>query len=460
MPIQLKTKGETVMKRKVVVTVFISALVLSLSGCNSNTDSETKVQESNTTDSAEPNEEEIDSQEEILSEENEVPSTGFSTEYTVENAKDGYFIVSKLDGELYGLLDSYGNEVLPLEYDSIEFPESKEAEAVIVEAEGNKGIVDYEGTTMLPLEYEAISNYGSNSDFYLVQKAGTQSLVRLDGTVEQSLKGTYDAILNNSFLVSGLDNYLTEYSAHTVYNLNEELLYECKYEKSQRSEYDYILSMDYVDGLIKLFKKSPEIYSSLMDTSGQIIFTTTDNNPTDWDISSLQNNNLFRISGDNQSLYNLSTGEVSEAKYKNIVYADEDTILASTEDGGNVDVYNMKGEIENTLNLSAESISLQENSALIVAKYGETYRIYDKDGVELSDERYLDVEPIESYWMIQDLDGNYGLMGNSGDIVIEFGSMGEESYNGLGWKDVYSFDDTFCIVTESSSESNVWLFSK
>lgn len=322
--------------KKICVALLSAILVICICipGCKSGNTEEGKDAESLTEEAESPSEpqeeaagnstaENTDDTEDIQM------STGFSTEYTVTDAKDGYFIVSKLDNTLFGLLDSYGNEILPLEYDSIIFPESIDAQAIIVKTEGKMGLFDYNGNEILPLEYESISNYGSNSELYLVQKDGAQCLIGLDGTVEMSLDGIYDAVLNNSFLVSGFDNYLSSYSARAVYNLDEKLLYECKYEKSQRSEYDHILSMDDVDGLIKLFSQSPAIYSSLMDDSGQIIFTTTDSNSTDWDINPLQDNNLFRITGESQKLYNLTTGTISEQEYNNIVRADEDTILAS-----------------------------------------------------------------------------------------------------------------------------------
>lgn len=50
----------------------------------------------------------------------------FSTEYTVEGYSHGYFIVTKMNGKLYGVLDAEGNEVLPLKYDQIGFYNSDE----------------------------------------------------------------------------------------------------------------------------------------------------------------------------------------------------------------------------------------------------------------------------------------------------------------------------------------------
>ena len=45
----------------------------------------------------------------------------FSTEYDVVDYCQGCFIVSKNDGLLYGVLDMHGNELIPCDYDEIEF---------------------------------------------------------------------------------------------------------------------------------------------------------------------------------------------------------------------------------------------------------------------------------------------------------------------------------------------------
>lgn len=390
---------------------------------------------------------------------NEV-SKGFSTDYKVKDAKDGYFIVSKLDEKLYGLLDPTGDEVLPLEYDSISFPESEKAQAVIVKSEGKMGLYDYDGNEILPLEYEDISNYGDNSDYYLVEKSGIQSLMELSGKIYKTLNGNYDAVFNNTFLVSGLKSVYTgnEYSCSAAYDLDEQLLYECRLEKDQKTEYSDIKYLNSVNGLIKLqvLSTSPP-HSSLMDSSGNILLTSSYIDPSYWDIKSLQDDNLFIITGSDMYLYNLSTGTISEQPYHNIVRADDNTIIASRTDN-NIDIYNLNGEIERTLELGAESLMISENSTLIIVEYGNTYRIYNDEGNQISDERFLDAEFIEGFLMVQNLDGEYGLMDDNGDMRIPFGEMGNESYGGKEWDETYVFDDTFCIVTEDSNGCNVRMF--
>ena len=50
----------------------------------------------------------------------------FSTEYEVQDYFNGYFIVSKLQGKLWGVIDNSGNEIIPLKYTSIVFENKKE----------------------------------------------------------------------------------------------------------------------------------------------------------------------------------------------------------------------------------------------------------------------------------------------------------------------------------------------
>ena len=51
--------------------------------------------------------------------ENITEPSGFTTPYVIEDEKDGYYIVSKLDESVYGLIESNGIEILNLEYNSI-----------------------------------------------------------------------------------------------------------------------------------------------------------------------------------------------------------------------------------------------------------------------------------------------------------------------------------------------------
>lgn len=51
-----------------------------------------------------------------------------TTDYKVEDYCNGYFIVSKMDGRLFGVINSKGKEVIPLKYDEVSFYNRQEVE--------------------------------------------------------------------------------------------------------------------------------------------------------------------------------------------------------------------------------------------------------------------------------------------------------------------------------------------
>ena len=198
-------------------TIFLSAQLL-FSGCGN---------AKNNSVISEYGEENQDEEEKDQSDtlENTIKPAGFTTPYTIEEEKDGYHIVSKLEGALYGLLAPDGTEMINVEYDNISFPESENANAVIVELEGKFGLYSYDGTELLPAEYESILNSGKYSELYLVEKDEKQSIVDLNGKTVQELSGLYDRLVGDCYLTmclgyNGYEKFFTD-----VYDLNENALF-------------------------------------------------------------------------------------------------------------------------------------------------------------------------------------------------------------------------------------------
>ncbi len=431
------------MKNKKVFFFVCLIFALVVSGCSGETESDSAPVQTESEESV-----------------NEV-SKGFSTVYKIEDAKDGYFIVSKLDGSLYGLLDSSGNEVIPLEYDDITFPESREAHAVVVKAEGKMGLYDYEGNEILPLEYEDISDSGLESQYYLVEQGGVQSIIHLDGREYKKLTGKYSSLVGDAFLVDGIDPAYTE-----VYNFNEEILFSGEIESANAS---YAYELESVPDYIGICRFNSSM--DLMDSNGNIVlsypYANSDNGyGMMGDINSNQLVTIDYYPNGIKNMYhpkllNISQNIVSEKYYNEITNSGDVIFAVSVSDGVNgynVDVYNLNGTLEKTLAFDGETVSTETSNSLISVKNGETYRLYDKEGNDLTNERYLDASPINSFWVLQNLDGEYGLMDDNGDMRIPFGEMGNESYGGKEWDETYEFDDTFCIVTEDSNGCNVWMF--
>lgn len=445
-------------KRKIAIllAVFLG-IQLVIPGCGKKEDAPVTSEISEEVSSSGYESEIVESSESVVEsaveelEKNTKPSS-FTTEYTIVDQRDGYFIVSKLQGTLYGLLDSRGKEVLELEYDKITFPESENAQAVIVELEGKYGLYGYEGQEILPIEYEMITNSGSNSTRYLVQKEGRQSVVGLDGTVEKELSRRYIELVGNAFLSEG----------YVYYTLDEKRLsveIPISYTTVSTAE------LEGVNDIICVGK--PQL--QLMDLDGNIIASVSEGIK----LKGLGSEKVFALSdspydedGFNlpHRIFTLDTQSISEKVYGQIVKVDEETILAnvlyasmsSIEDVDEIDVFNTNGQLEKTIEMGGRIVD-----TVIVSTSGKASRIYDKQGNQLTDERYLSVDmAARGFLIVQNLDGEYGIMDDkTGEMRIPFGGLDDEkSYGGKEWKNIYSFDDTLCIVTETGSGSMVSMF--
>ena len=93
------------MKRRVAFFISMLFVVISISGCSRYLGGAT---------------------EENNSVKEEKQGLLFSTEYEVQDYFNGYFIVSKLQGKLCGVIDDSGNEIIPLKYTSVVFENKKE----------------------------------------------------------------------------------------------------------------------------------------------------------------------------------------------------------------------------------------------------------------------------------------------------------------------------------------------
>lgn len=71
-------------------------------------------------------------------------------------AFENKFIVRNESGNLYGLINDYGEEILPCEFEKMEFVETKSKTVVEVQSKGYYGVYDLDGTELIPCQYTAI----------------------------------------------------------------------------------------------------------------------------------------------------------------------------------------------------------------------------------------------------------------------------------------------------------------
>ena len=411
--------------------------------------------------------------------ENTIKPAGFTTPYTIEEEKDGYHIVSKLEGALYGLLAPDGTEMINVEYDNISFPESENANAVIVELEGKFGLYSYDGTELLPAEYESILNSGKYSELYLVEKDEKQSIVDLNGKTVQELSGLYDRLVGDCYLTmclgyNGYEKFFTD-----VYDLNENALFTGGDVKKDTGLAFEIKDANNIMGIYhcgddSIFGSDDEQDStiSLVDSNWENVLSYTF--PYD-DVHEYTHISSYAIGSDGKwislhyprlglvqssVLYNVDTKEVGDENYLDFIRVDQDTFFGqSLEDGHiyKIDIFDNSGTIKATIeSVQAQNIPILEGNSMIVSQKGETYRIYNKNGELVTNERYLSAKLEGNFVIVQNLDGEYGIMDQSGKMRVPFGEVADgERYGGKEWEAIYAIDDALCIVTRDGEGSIV-----
>lgn len=414
--------------------------------------------------------------------ENITEPSGFTTPYAIEDEKDGYYIVSKLGGSLYGLIDSNGIEILNVEYDSISFPESEKANAVIVELEGEYGLYSYDGAELLPAEYENILNSGKYSELYLVEKDEKQSIVGLDGKMVQELSGAYDRLVGDCYLTmckgyNGYEKFFTD-----VYNLKEEVLFAGGESIGDAGLAFEIKDANNIMGIYhprgdSLYGRDdePDSTISLVDSNWNTMLSYTF--PYDGSLE-YEHISSYAISNDGKwislhyprsglaessVLYNVDTQEVSDENYLDFIRVDKDTFFGRRLENGHVyriDIFDNTGKIKESIeSIQAQNIPILEGNAMVLSQKGETYRIYNKDGDLLTDERYLSAELVGNFAIVQNLDGEYGILDDSGKMRVPFGEIKDGNrYEGREWTAIYAVEDSLCIVTRDGEGSIVSVF--
>lgn len=157
-------------------------------------------------------------------------------------------------------------------------------------------------------------------------------------------------------------------------------------------------------------------------------------------------------------LYDIIENKKIDTEYnQKIAKLNENEVIAER-DGG-LDVYDLKGKLVRTLDISGyDSIDIRND--ILVAKYGESYRVYDKQGKEITGERYLEYDQVGQYLMVKNLEGKWGIINKNGDIVCDFGVM-SDNYNYFG--DIISKDEIdgklYLLVESEDNTLVLWTLS-
>lgn len=390
------------------------------------------------------------------------------TEYDLEDYADGYIIVSKNDGLLYGVIDVQGREVIPVEYDNIKFVSGYQGKERIqggiyfcCEYEGQEEILDSNGQKILDGSVEFVKPYlGESTDttpLFYCRYTETYSFYNntnftLEGDEEiryyskngamlcainayegmaaidtsQYYKGTFcvnDAILlsNDRILVSlggllgdrnDIENTKVYYDV-LLYNLNGELL----------QEWDRLATSDYL-----VTRNGNECVFALIDY-------WADENP--YRLYSIDENGNLTDLGDLDS----------QDEY----VIDKNGRLKSNE------------EYLESIRNSGVSV-LGKNKEYRLYKSNDTWKFENDIGEAVYDKRYYDCWHIEECYFLMNEDNELCLINQNGQMLVDYGRLTFDGEDGVFQGNIID-DDNFrsdgesaCFEVEENGEKVMYVF--
>ena len=277
--------------------------------------------------------------------------------------KPGCILVKK-DG-LYGVLDSYGNIVVDIKYNSVKSDEfCSETEGYLktgyIVTEKTKsgiiyGYIDYNGEMLVEPKYENITRaleYQNEDDIYLI-------------FMERGKKGV---IKNKKIIIKSKYQAINYYDPSDIFIANKNGkygFYDSEGDEILKPEFTaYSIAGDYIS-----VKKDEN--TLLYDLHGNLV------NSNNYRSISETGNPAYFIAQDEHGYYSIISKDAEiKNNYTNITYAFDNFFVFTTEEGlyGILDLYSgIEVEAE------YEFITVLENAKALEARKGTTVDIYSKD---------------------------------------------------------------------------------
>lgn len=381
------------MKKKTVKILMGVALISTLLGaCSTNRSTQNEQKTLNTeiskivkNHSESTYEENTKENTEKVVEKNTEDNLYLTTDYKVEDYCNGYFIVSKMDGRLFGVINSKGKEVIPLKYDEVSFYNRQE-----VEQQGAD-------TLLFQASYQ--------DEDYLLDTEGKEfdsemEIKPLLGKIDSSIK-YYSRPLNMKYVDKEYTNGDVEYASG-----NGEINF---YDKNKSKVGTF--STGYP--IIEYYQLTKDYY--LIDSYEGIndyhVYLNNKDNTTIWDgyaishslrVNIIDNNVLISVNtpGDEKIYCLASDGSISEVTG---YYTDYTGIH--------------KGQSENR-----PRYTIGKDDNIKIKSYDDTW-LLEGDDIEICNDRYFALDPISSegsvcrYFFLKNSDSKVVLLDADANII-------------------------------------------
>ena len=315
--------------------------------------------------------------------------------------KPGCILVKK-DG-LYGVLDSYGNTIIDIKYNSVKGDEfCSETEGYlktgyIVTEKTSSGIIygyiDYNGEMLVEPKYESITRaleYQNEDDIYLI-------------CMERGKKGV---IKNKKVIIKPRYQTINYYDPSDVFIVNKNGkygFYDNEGNEILKPEFTaYSIAGDYVS-----VKKDNDMM--LYDLHGNLV------NSNNYKSISETGNPSYFIAQDEQGYYSIISKDTEiKNNYKNITYAFDNFFVFTTEEGmsGVLDLYSGT-EVE----AEYDYIIVLENAKALEARKGNIVDIYSKNIEKVLTMENGIVESVNKDYIAINSETELKYINNNGELV-------------------------------------------
>lgn len=408
----------------------------------------------------------------------------FTTEYTIEDYHNGRFIVSKLDGELFGVLDMKGKEIIPVKYDSLWFGDhTKYQNYIYASYEGKEGVFDLDGKVIIPVEYDKVAKFENACEYtFAYNSSDTNHIYNNKGDLVGELEFSrqdYDPIfLGDKYVVLARSAFNVEESfGFNIVDFNGNIVkdYDVGVPNDGFGSYQMInngsvvlVTMSYghmknnaytTDGVLYIFvNEELDIYGyyDTKDSLKPVIIAADEYNGycfarTDY------RGGLPTIY--TYSMFNPLTGEITDIGEfidfdgfsNSVAYAvDTEYNICMIDTNGNVSA--TPGTGKNYFNLGC-SLLYYSN---------ETWKLVDKNGENVADERYYEAGrmggDVKFYWLLNE-EGEICVFNPNGEKVVPYGTLvydGDDITLGEDYiRDCYSSYDAIIFITSDEDGNNV-----
>ena len=343
-------------------------------------------------------------------------NTGYEipTEYDMEEYADGYIIVSKTDHLLYGVIDIDGREVIPVEYDNIDFVR-------------RNGEVDIDQGIYFLCEYEG--------EKQVLNSSGEKVL---DGDIEMQSPYLGSVDENSPFFYEKYDDPSDDYLEHDLslrfYNVKGVML--CDIDVL---DLDSINNSEYYNGGIGI--KDVELITDdriLVGLAGVLrqrdnvneiqvfynvsLYNLNGERLQEWD--GLATEKQYVISESNRVVFAVADYWNDEYQYE-LFAVDENGNIEDLGDLNNQEKYYLSdmGVLHSTDEEQKETMSytLGENGEYKLYKSNDTWKLEDSSGNALYDKRYYDCWHYENCFFLVNEDNQVCLINSKGQILLDYG---------------------------------------